>query len=181
MFKIKLVLSLDCHVLHCGHYRQTQNIMTCLMILLCIFPIREAVQYRSIMKALQNMKHKLAMFNTGHCILILFITNFINIIRSCLTQLLATINDWFKELDTKTPVDAIYWDLQKAFVKVPHKRLIKILHGYGMCGNLLLWINDFLDARSKYVCINGVKASKVRVISGVPQGSVLWPIVNYAT
>ena len=63
--------------------------------------------------------------------------------RSCISQLLSTINDWMLELDNGVPVDSIYLDLQKAFDTVPHKRLLIKLDGYGIGGNIILWIKDF--------------------------------------
>ena len=95
--------------------------------------------------------------------------------RSCLTQLLITINNWMSSLDNGVPVDAAYLDFKKAFDSVPHKRLLCKLKGYGIKGNLISWIEDFLSERSQYVSINNVCSDKVSVTSGVPQGSVLGP------
>ena len=95
--------------------------------------------------------------------------------RSCVTQLLSTINNWFEFLDDNVPVDAIYLDFQKAFDTVPHKRLLCKLKGYGIDGNLLNWIGDFLSGRTQHVSINNQSSNKVSVSSGVPQGSVLGP------
>ena len=95
--------------------------------------------------------------------------------RSCVTQLLVTLQDWLGMLDEKIPVDAVYLDLKKAFDTVPHNRLINKLVGYGIQGKLLLWIKDFLNGRTQYVSVNGSISSKVGVSSGVPQGSVLGP------
>ena len=95
--------------------------------------------------------------------------------RSCITQLLVTIDNWMKNLDEGKSSDAIYLDLQKAFDKVPHKRLITKLEGYGIKGNLLNWINDFLSSRQQYVKVGQDASNMAPVYSGVPQGSVLGP------
>ena len=95
--------------------------------------------------------------------------------RSCVSQLLVTINDWFKSLDKKIPVDAAYLDFRKAFDSVPHKRLLAKLHGYGIRGNILKWIKSFLSNRTQFVNINNQVSDHIDVTSGVPQGSVLGP------
>ena len=95
--------------------------------------------------------------------------------RSCVSQLLVTINEWFTSLDDKIPVDAAYLDFRKAFDSVPHKRLLSKLYGYGVRGKALKWITSFLSNRSQYVNVNNNCSDKVNVTSGVPQGSVLGP------
>ena len=96
---------------------------------------------------------------------------------SCVTQLLEVIDDWTKMLDERKSIDVIYFDFQKAFDTVPHERLLEKLHSYGIRGKILRWIRDFLTNRKQRVILNGQCSKWTNVTSGIPQGSVLGPIL----
>ena len=97
--------------------------------------------------------------------------------RSCLTNLLTALNDWTSALDNGIGTDVIFLDFQKAFDTVPHCRLIKKLDAYGIKGSLLLWIKDFLSERTQQVVLSGSASNTFTVSSGVPQGSVMEPLL----
>ena len=97
--------------------------------------------------------------------------------RSCETQLLSTIHHIFNDADKVKQVDAVILDFAKAFDTVPHKRLLHKLRFYGIRGSLLSWMSDFLTNREQRVVIQGKSSKSVHVDSGVPQGTVLGPLL----
>ncbi len=99
--------------------------------------------------------------------------------RSCESQLITTFHDIAGQLDRRDTkqVDAVVLDFAKAFDKVPYKRLTLKLKYYGISGPILHWLTAFLTNRTQRVLLDGSSSDTASVSSGVPQGTVLGPLL----
>ena len=96
---------------------------------------------------------------------------------STVNQLLCIYNDLCHSYDNKIAAQAVFFDISKAFDRVWHKGLITKLEGIGIRGKLLTWFIDYLSNRIQLVTIKGDQSDYLRIPAGVPQGSVLGPLL----
>ena len=97
--------------------------------------------------------------------------------HSCETQLIQTVHDFTTSLNNNTQTDVVIMDFSKAFDVVPHNRLLLKLSQYGIDGSINRWIGSFLKGRKQRVVIGGDHSNWATVDSGVPQGTVLGPLL----
>ena len=101
--------------------------------------------------------------------------------QSCETLLLITLEDLARNLDHGKQSDIILLEVAKAFDTVPHQHLLLKLSHYGVQGTVNKWIRAWLCYREQSVLVEGEKSAPVSVISGVPQGTVLGPLMLSST
>ena len=97
--------------------------------------------------------------------------------RSCLTQLISVLHYIGGQLDAGKQIDIIYLDMSKAFDKVDHTKLRGRLQQYGISGKLHDWFRSYLQGRKQQVTVVGATSQELPVTSGVPQGTLLGPIL----
>merc|ERR1712115_104779 len=96
---------------------------------------------------------------------------------SCETQLTITVDDLARNAEKGKQTDVAILDFSKAFDTVPHRKLLHKLSCYGIKGSLHSWIKSFLCGRLMKAVIDGESSSETEVLSGVPQGTILGPLL----
>ena len=97
--------------------------------------------------------------------------------RNCETQLVTLCHELTDSLDKNKQTDMVILDFSKAFVRIPHQRLLIKLRRYGIQSTTFQWVQSILSSRNQQVVVDGATSDKVPVISGVPQGTVFGPLL----
>ena len=97
--------------------------------------------------------------------------------RSTVTALIKCTDDWLKSLEAGGDICAIFFDYRKAFDSVPHRPLIVKLRALGIDDCIINWVKSYLAERIQVVAVDGIESDPLPVLSGVPQGSVLGPLL----
>ena len=97
-------------------------------------------------------------------------------ISTC-SQLLSCIHKWFQSFSQNLVTNVVYTDIAKAFDSVSHQKLLRVIKSYGLSTTVCNWISDFLTGRTQQVTVSDKMSTILSVLSGVPQGSVLGPLL----
>ena len=98
-------------------------------------------------------------------------------LRSSCSQIMTSLHEWYQNFCNKKTTHIIYTDIQKAFDSVNYRKLILILESYRLEPNLINWISNFLSQRNQVVQIQDSVSSSCPIFSGIPQGSILGPLL----
>jgi hypothetical protein len=97
--------------------------------------------------------------------------------KSKVTNLVTYLNDVVPSFCSQGQFDCVHFDLRQTFDKVPHTLLLNKLNNFGLSSLYVKWFQSYLSSRSSFVRILGKFSSSYSVLSGVPQGSTLGPLL----
>jgi hypothetical protein len=97
--------------------------------------------------------------------------------KSACTNLVSFVDFITPLVCSQRQVDAIYFDLSNVFDLVPHSLLLHKLSALGLSGGYVNWFRSYLSGRQSRVCVSGALSSPFKILSGVPQRSVLGPLL----